>query len=208
MGKILLIDDAKFARGMLRNILERAGYEICGEASNGKDGLKKFQKLKPDLVFCDIMMDEMDGMECLRAILAEDPNANVIICTSASDHLHVDEAMKTGAREFMAKPMAAKDVIRVAETYIGKPELSSPTSYKALMEQRAEAGGIKGKPLLDFFEAFERFSGLNMDDPKVDKEFLKKDGESLIIGVRAMLAAKMSLAQMDQLTDIFLKLTS
>lgn len=205
MGKILLIDDAKFARNILRTILEEAGYEVCGEASNGRSGLKKFKKLKPDLVFCDIMMDEMDGIECLRAILAVDPNANVVICTSAGDHLHIEEAREAGAKEFLAKPMVAKEVIRVAETYIGKAASSSTAPYKALMEQRAAAEGVEGKPLLDFFEAFEKFSGLNMDDPKVDKQYFKENGESLIIGVRAMLSAKMSTEQMEQLEDIFRK---
>ena len=100
MANILLIDDSMLARNLLRLILENAGYTICGEAPNGKEGLEKYKQLKPDLVFCDIMMDEMNGLECMRAILSVNPDANVVILTSVGDELHLDEAIKSGAKGF------------------------------------------------------------------------------------------------------------
>ena len=121
MVGILLIDDSMLARNMLRLILEEKGYTVCGEAVNGIEGLEKFKRLKPDLVFCDIMMNEMDGWECMRAILSVSPEARIVILTSVGDELHLDEAMKSGAKAFLKKPAVAGDVIRITEKLIGKP---------------------------------------------------------------------------------------
>lgn len=105
MGRILLIDDAQFARMVLRTMLEDRGYEICGEAENGREGLEKYKELKPDLVFCDIRMNEMDGIDCLRAILAEDPKAKVVICAAISDKSRISEFMEAGAKGHIEKPI-------------------------------------------------------------------------------------------------------
>ncbi len=203
MAKILLIDDSQLARDLLRNILNKKGHVICGEASNGKAGAEMYKQLKPDLVFCDIMMNEVDGMNCLKAIMAEDPKAKVVICTSVGDEISVSEATAAGAREFIVKPVKAADVIRITEELIGKSELGLTMSYKKLMEDRAAAQGVAVKTLLDFFAAFRQFSGMDFDDPKVDARYLKENAASIAVGVRALLAAKMLAAQADQVVDVF-----
>lgn len=204
MGTILLIDDAQFARMVLRTILEDKGYEICGEAENGREGVEKFKRLRPDLVFCDIRMNEMDGRDCLRAILSEDSNANVVICTAISDRSHINELLEAGARGYIEKPIQGSELLRITEELIGKP--SGKMSYKELMEKYADAAGLAKKPLLDFFEAFHSINGFALDDPKVDEAYLKSNGESLFIGTRALLSAKLTMDQLHQLDDIFHKL--
>lgn len=203
MSKVLVIDDSIFARNMIRKILVNEGYHVCGEASNGREGLEAYKKLSPDLVFCDIMMDEMDGLECLRAMLDVNPSANVVICTSASDELHIHDAFEIGAKEFIPKPINAKELIRITKKLIGRSESESRTSYKAILEGRASQMGISGKPLLDFYAAFHQFTGHTFDDKEVDEKFLQENGPGIRIGVRALLAAKMPNDQAENVMNVF-----
>lgn len=203
MAKIMLVDDSRLARNLLRAILENNGYIVCGEASNGRKGVEKYRKLKPDMVFCDLMMNEMNGLECMRAILEEDPEAKVVICTSAGDELHAKEALSSGAKGFLVKPINASEAIRLVAELVGKPEPASCKSYKELMEERAASAGVDGKPLLDFFEAFRKLNGFGLDDARVNEQYLRDNIAGWTIGVRALLTAKTAAAQVDQLMDIF-----
>lgn len=121
MGKILLIDDAQFARMVLRTILEDKGYEICGEAENGKEGIEKFKQLRPDLVFCDIRMHEMDGRDCVRAILSEDSKAKVVICTSVNYQSNINDLIRAGAKGYIEKPINATRLLHITRELIGNP---------------------------------------------------------------------------------------
>lgn len=208
MANILLIDDSLLARNLFRSILENRGYTICGEAANGKEGLEKYKQLQPDLVFCDIMMDEMDGLDCMQAILSTAPEARVVICTSVGDELHLDEAMKAGAKSFLKKPVIADDIIRMTKMLIGEPHPETNLSYKKLMEKRTNEKGIEGKALLDFFDAFRQINGFELDDPKVNAQYLKENTEHITIAVRALLSAKMPTVISDYLMDVFQGLVS
>lgn len=208
MSKVLLIDDSIFARNLIRKILVNEGYHICGEASNGKEGLEAFKSLKPDLVFCDVMMDEMDGFECLRAMLAENPAANVVICTSVTDELHIREAIENGAKEFLPKPINAAELIRITRKLIGEPGAGKKKpgrkkSCKAILEERASQRGIDGKPVLDFYAAFHQFTGFTFEDEKVDEKYLQENGPGIRIGVCALLAAKMPSDQAEEMMNVF-----
>lgn len=206
MGRILLIDDAPFARMVLRTILEDSGHVICGEAENGKEGAEKFHQLRPDLVFCDVRMNEMDGDDCLRAILIEDPSAKVVICTAINDPSHIDALLKAGAIGYIEKPIQGKKVLSITKELLGGTADSK--SYKELMEQYAKAEGLAEKPLLDFFEAFRNINGFDLDDERINEQYLKENGESLFVGTRALLSAKLTMEQLRQLEDAFRKLNS
>ena len=112
MGKrILVADDAAFMRMMIKDILVKNGYEIAGEAGNGKEAVEQYQKLKPDLVLMDITMPVMDGIEALKEIRAADPSARVIMCTAMGQEAMVIECIKAGARDFIVKPFTANRVL-------------------------------------------------------------------------------------------------
>ena len=83
MAKILIVDDSRTSRKMLRNILESNGHEIIDEAVNGQEGVQKFQTLKPDVVTLDITMPVVDGVEALKMIKALDPESKVVMVTAA-----------------------------------------------------------------------------------------------------------------------------
>jgi two-component system chemotaxis response regulator CheY len=109
-GKILLVDDAAFMRMMLKKILAPTGNELI-EAVDGSDGLAKYKQYKPDLVFLDLVMPNVDGIECLKQIMAYDRNAKVIICSSIGQQTVINDAIKIGARDYIIKPFEAAKVL-------------------------------------------------------------------------------------------------
>ena len=119
MAKIPITDDAAFMRMMVKDILTKGGHEVVGEAENGKQAVDKYKELKPDLVTMDITMPEMDGIEALKAIKAEDPNANVIMCSAMGQQAMVLEAIQAGAKDFVVKPFQADKVLSSVEKVAG-----------------------------------------------------------------------------------------
>lgn len=111
MAKILIIDDSKMSRRMLRTILEGIGHEIAGEATNGKEGVNLYKELHPDAVTMDITMPEMDGISCLKEIKEFDADASVIMVTAAGQSSKLMDALKLGAKEFICKPYEPEQVI-------------------------------------------------------------------------------------------------
>lgn len=113
MGKkVLIVDDAVFMRMKLKDILENNGYEVVGEASNGKEALELFISETPDLVTMDITMPEMDGIEALRGIKKLDPKAVVVMCSAMGQQSMVMEAIQEGAIDFIVKPFDTERVLK------------------------------------------------------------------------------------------------
>ena len=104
MAKILLVDDSKTSRKILKNILLEDGHEIIGEAVNGEDGINQYKKLNPDLTTMDITMPVLDGIEALKQIVDYDKEAKVVMITAAGQKSKMVDAVKFGAAEFIAKP--------------------------------------------------------------------------------------------------------
>jgi two-component system chemotaxis response regulator CheY len=108
---VLLCDDALFTRTMLRGIVTAGGYEIVGEADNGRIAVEMYVQLQPDLVLMDMVMPEMGGLDAVRAIRAIDPNARISMCSAMGQQMLVDEALEAGARGFITKPFNAARVL-------------------------------------------------------------------------------------------------
>lgn len=113
MAGILIIDDSRTSRRILRNILEEEGFVIVGEAANGEEGYIKYAELKPDLVTLDITMPILDGIEALKKIKNDFPEAKVIMVTAAGQKGKIVEAVKHGASEFVVKPFDKDNLITV-----------------------------------------------------------------------------------------------
>lgn len=104
MAKILIVDDSRTSRKILKGILENAGYEVAGEATNGLEGYDKYVELKPDIVTMDITMPVLDGIEALKKIKGDYPDAKVVMVTAAGQKTKMVEAVQNGADEFVSKP--------------------------------------------------------------------------------------------------------
>jgi two-component system chemotaxis response regulator CheY len=119
MAKVLIVDDAAFMRMMIKDILEKNGFQVVGEASNGIKAVELYKKEKPDVVTMDITMPDMDGIEAVKQIKATDPNAKVIMCSAMGQQSMVMDAIRAGARDFIVKPFQADRVLEAIRKALG-----------------------------------------------------------------------------------------
>ena len=110
MARILIVDDSRTSRRILRNVFEELHFEVCGEAKNGEEGYKMYKELKPDLVTMDITMPVMNGVEALKLIKSEFPEARVLMVSAAGQQKNVLDAIKNGASEFISKPFNVESI--------------------------------------------------------------------------------------------------
>lgn len=113
MGKILVVDDSRTSRRILKGILESAGHEIIGEAMNGEEGYQKYCDLRPDLVTLDVTMPVLDGIGALKKIKTEFPDSKVVMVTAAGQKSKIVEAVQAGADEFIPKPFEAEHLAEI-----------------------------------------------------------------------------------------------
>lgn len=119
MSKVLIVDDAAFMRMMIKDILEKNGFQVVGEANNGLKAVELYKKERPDVVTMDITMPDMDGIEAVKQIKAFDPAAKVIMCSAMGQQTMVMDAIRAGARDFIVKPFQADRVLEAIRKAIG-----------------------------------------------------------------------------------------
>jgi two-component system chemotaxis response regulator CheY len=98
---------------MISDILRENEMEIIGEAETGAEAVEKYKELRPDLVTMDIIMPEMNGIDAVRAIIAFDPKAVIIMCSALGQQALVQDAINAGAKDFLIKPFNPSRVIEV-----------------------------------------------------------------------------------------------
>ncbi len=119
MARVLIVDDATFMRMMIKDILEKNGFEVVGEASNGLKAVEIYKAEKPDVVTMDITMPEMDGIEAVKAIKGFDPAAKIVMCSAMGQQTMVMDAIRAGAKDFIVKPFQADRVLEAINKVIG-----------------------------------------------------------------------------------------
>ena len=113
MATVLIVDDSRTSRKILKNLLEENGFTVVGDAENGEIGYLKYKELRPDIVTMDITMPSMDGIESLSLIKRENADAKVVMITAAGQKEKMVEALKRGADEFITKPFDQKEIINI-----------------------------------------------------------------------------------------------
>jgi two-component system chemotaxis response regulator CheY len=124
--KILVVDDAIFMRGLIRDIFARGPFLIAGEAENGTEAVRLYRELQPDLVTMDIVMPQMDGITALKEIMKLDPAARVVMCSALGQEALIADAIEAGARDFIVKPFQPARVLRVVQSVLGLDEQFHP----------------------------------------------------------------------------------
>lgn len=119
-ARVLVVDDALFMRKMLSDIFNKNGYEVVGEASNGKEAYDKYKDLKPDIVTMDITMPGTTGIEGTQMIVNDFPDAKIIMCSAMGQETMVIDAIKAGAKNFIVKPFQADKVLQVVQQTLSK----------------------------------------------------------------------------------------
>lgn len=116
MGKrIMIVDDANFIRSIVKKILVPRGFDIVGEATNGNEAVKLYERLKPDLVTMDITMKEKDGLEAAREILAKHGDARIIMVTALGQEKMLVDSFKVGVKDFVVKPFEPDRLLSAVE---------------------------------------------------------------------------------------------
>jgi two-component system chemotaxis response regulator CheY len=117
--RILICDDAIFMRTMIADILSGAGYEIAGEAESGLQAVERYKTIQPDLVTMDIVMPDMGGIDAVKAIIAIDPAARILMCSAMGQQSLVVEAIQAGAKDFVVKPFQPARVLEAVQRVLG-----------------------------------------------------------------------------------------
>ena len=112
---ILIVDDAAFMRMMLTDILVENGYEVVGEAKSGKEAIRLYAELRPDLVTMDVLMPGVNGIETTREIIKIDPEAKILAVSALGQEALVKEAIEAGAKGFVIKPFKPETVMKEVE---------------------------------------------------------------------------------------------
>ena len=116
MLRILIADDHEVARSGIRAVLEsHPGWEVCGEAKDGRESVELAAIVKPDVVLLDIGMPNLNGLEAARQILAVTPNVAILILTMHDSDSVVKEVLRAGARGFVLKSDAGRDLVSAVE---------------------------------------------------------------------------------------------
>ena len=113
--KILIVDDNDLMRTLLRGILRSEDYPTVSEARNGIVALDAIAKDKPDIVFLDVIMQEMDGIETLQNIKERYPDIAVIMITGNPSKENVEESIQSGASGFIVKPFNSAKVLNTLD---------------------------------------------------------------------------------------------
>lgn len=111
MKKILIVDDSLMIHTMLKKTLENQGYKVCGEAKNGKEGVELFASCSPDIIFMDITMPVMDGIEATKIIRERNKDVKIIMLTAMGDDEICCKSIGAGVDLFLKKPFNAQKIL-------------------------------------------------------------------------------------------------
>jgi DNA-binding NarL/FixJ family response regulator len=114
--RILVVDDHPIVRQGLKTLLEgHAGWEVIGEASDGAEALEKAKDLSPDVMVLDVTMPRMNGLEACRLLRRQSPALEILFVTQHDSPQMMREALEAGARGYVVKSNAARDLLAAVE---------------------------------------------------------------------------------------------
>jgi two-component system chemotaxis response regulator CheY len=118
MKNVLIVDDSEMVRRVIREVLTKNGFNIVGEAENGRLGVEKYIELKPDIVTMDITLEEMNGIDALKEIKKIEPSAVVVIVSSTVYQSFVAaEIVQSGADDCVVKPFDEEMLMKIMGKY-------------------------------------------------------------------------------------------
>jgi DNA-binding NarL/FixJ family response regulator len=134
MNTVILADDHEVVRRGVRSILEAGGtFKVLAEVADGLSAVQAVEKHKPALLFLDLSMPRLHGLEALRQVRAASPNTRVLVLSMHNDEPYVIEALRAGAMAYILKGSESTEIARaVAEVVAGRRYLSAPLSERAI----------------------------------------------------------------------------
>jgi two-component system chemotaxis response regulator CheY len=117
---VLVVDDTLFMRVTISNMFNEWGYEVVGNAVNGKEAVELYRELQPDLVTMDVTMPVMTGIAAVKRIVPEFPNAKIVMITALGQQKLIVEALESGAKDFITKPFEPERLRAIADQLVGQ----------------------------------------------------------------------------------------
>jgi DNA-binding NarL/FixJ family response regulator len=144
---VLIADDQALMRGGFRMILDaEPDIEVVGEAIDGADAVRGFERLHPDVVVMDVRMPTMDGIEATRRITALEPAARVLMLTTFDLDEYVYEALRVGASGFLLKDRPPEELVQAVRVVAAGDALLAPSVTRRLIEEFATRPGAPMAP--------------------------------------------------------------
>ena len=152
MVRVLVVDDHEVVRQSVRSVLRQSGYDVCGEAVDGRDALEKARQLKPDTIVMDVSMPNLNGLEATRLIRSVVPETEVLIMSQHDSPAMAREAFKAGARGYVVKSSMGRDLLPALD------KVSRHETYfdHAIQEITARSGSIDAQEILQRSAALEQ----------------------------------------------------
>jgi two-component system, chemotaxis family, chemotaxis protein CheY len=114
---LLVVDDATIIREKIKEAARGAGWEVVGEARNGREAVELYGQLHPTAVTLDLVMPECDGLCALHDIVAMDPNAKIIVVSALGQKNVLKDAFRLGAADFVVKPFNPRTLVNTLEQF-------------------------------------------------------------------------------------------
>ncbi|MGZ4146279.1 MAG: response regulator [Actinomycetota bacterium] len=147
--RVLVADDQALMRTGFRMILDaQDGIEVVGEAIDGDDAIRQFERLAPDVVVMDVRMPVTDGIEATRRLTALDPPARVLILTTFDLDEYVYEALRAGASGFLLKDRPSEELVAAVRVVAAGEALLAPSVTRRLIEEFAKRTPTATRPEL------------------------------------------------------------
>jgi two-component system chemotaxis response regulator CheY len=111
--RLMIVDDSNMIRTRISRVVQSGGIKgivLAGLAKNGREALRLARATRPEVVTMDLTMPEMDGIECITELLRFDPKINILVVSALSDKSTAIQALKLGARGFVAKPFTDEEL--------------------------------------------------------------------------------------------------
>jgi DNA-binding NarL/FixJ family response regulator len=139
--RILVVDDHAVVRRGVRSLLEsRDGWEVCGEATTGRDAVEQSKRLRPDVVVMDLSLPELNGLDATRQILRDAPATEVLVLTMHQSEELVRDVLHAGARGYVLKSDADENLINAVESLRQHTPFLTSTVTKFVLDDYARHG--------------------------------------------------------------------
>ncbi|MBI4376472.1 MAG: response regulator [Elusimicrobia bacterium] len=119
MAKVLVVDDSRFTRTMLRGMLYSFGHEVVGEAENVPQAIESYKSLKPEVVTLDLVLPGGSGIDVLKTIRQESADAKVIVVTASGQEQVDEQVLELGAFAVLHKPFTADEFKSIVQSALG-----------------------------------------------------------------------------------------
>lgn len=155
--RILIADDHEIVRRGIRALIEgHPGWEVCGEAVDGRDAVEKARELRPDLALVDVSMPNLNGLDAARQILDIVPQTRVLILTMHESEQIVREVLEVGARGFLLKSDAARDLVSAIQALQRRTTFFTSSVAEMVLNGFLDRRGDTQKPTKDRLTPRER----------------------------------------------------